>query len=182
MELISNDKVVEFVNGEAKLQSGKIIVGELYIPAHAAAANSTFMPPQTLDAGGFIKVDDHLQVIGMQNVFAIADVSNRDANKAYIKIDDQAPTIVHNINAKATNTALKAHVPGFMGNIRGPLLVAFGHGLKEGYGFGPDFGNACPSYCCWFCCCGPPAGKTSAWMKSDFNHKISPKKGLGMHD
>jgi NADH dehydrogenase FAD-containing subunit len=182
VELIHNDKVLEFANGEAKLQSGKTIFGEMYIPAHAAAANSSFMPAETLDVGGFIKVDDNLKVIAMQNVFALADVSNRDANKAYIKVDDQVPTIVHNVNAKATNSTMKAHVPGFMGKLQGPLLVAFGHGRKDGYGFGPDLGNSCMSYCCWFCCCGPPAGKMSAGMKSDFNHKISPKKGLGMHE
>lgn len=53
--------------------------------------------------------------------------SNRDANKAFIKIDDQVPSLVYNVQAMASGKPLKPHVPGMMGKVTGPILVALGH-------------------------------------------------------
>lgn len=74
VEVITSDSVTSFASGEVKLQSGKTIIADVYIPCHAATVNSSFMPANTLNDKKFIKVDDKLKVIGLRNVFALGDV------------------------------------------------------------------------------------------------------------
>jgi hypothetical protein len=108
--------------------------------------------------------------------------------KTYPRIDDQLPTVFHNIEAHLVKKPLKSHVRGanFMGQINGPMLVAFGHDHPEGYGLGPNL-PGCMGTCCWCCCCfgGPcstPAGPAAAKMKGDFNRDgVKPKPGIGIH-
>ena len=67
-----------------------------------------------------------------------------------------------------------------MGKIEGPMMVAFGHELPEGYGVGPNL-PGCMGGCCWICCCcQTPAGHQTAKAKSDFNNSVIPKKGKGL--
>ena len=44
--------------------------------------NSAFLPTDVLDDHGFVRVDDHLQVVGHPNVFAIGDVAATDPNRS----------------------------------------------------------------------------------------------------
>jgi NADH dehydrogenase FAD-containing subunit len=41
-----------------------------------------FLPPSMVDAAGFVPVDEHLQVPGVANVFAVGDVAASDANRS----------------------------------------------------------------------------------------------------
>ena len=108
-----------------------------------------------------------------------------DVAKTLPKIDEEHVTAVNNICAaldgKAKDT-FKKHSRGFMGNLTGPLMVAFGHGHPDGYGVGPDVGTGCMGYCIFVCCCccQPPGGKRLAKMKSDFNYSVKPIKGQGI--
>lgn len=76
VELKTNATVTGYdsVNGEVSLSSGGVIVAEMYIPCHAATVNSSFMSDENLDDKKFIKVDEYLKVVGMENVFALGDV------------------------------------------------------------------------------------------------------------
>jgi hypothetical protein len=108
--------------------------------------------------------------------------SNYDPIKTYIKIDDQMPVLMHNIQAVLNNKALKQHVKGqsWEGKIKGPVMVAMGHGLSEGYGLGPEL-PGCMGCCCWFiCCCSAPRGHFVNKMKSDFNYTVKPQLGKGI--
>mmetsp|Transcript_20996 Transcript_20996/g.19133 ORF Transcript_20996/g.19133 Transcript_20996/m.19133 type:complete len:384 (+) Transcript_20996:51-1202(+) len=188
VELVLSDHVVSFEDGKALLKSGKTIFADLHIPAHSIGPNSSFMPSNTLDERGFIKVDEYLQVNGLKNVFAVGDVSNRDPIKTATKTPDQVDVIVYNINALITDKPLKKHVfnSSILSSGRGPLLVALGHDISKGYGLGPDL-PGCPGNCIWFCCicgppCSPPAGYNISKSKSDFNNSVRPKKGKGILD
>jgi hypothetical protein len=114
------------------------------------------------------------------------DSSNFDPVKVYPRLDDQLTTLVPNIEAKLAGEAMKDHKRGatLFGSVQGPMLVALGHGLEEGYGLGPDLPGF-SGFCCWLCCCcGPPcstpAGKGVAKAKTDFNYTVVPQIGKGI--
>jgi NADH dehydrogenase FAD-containing subunit len=44
--------------------------------------NSAFLPTDMLDDGGFVRVDEHLQVVGHPSVFAVGDVAATDPNRS----------------------------------------------------------------------------------------------------
>ena len=44
--------------------------------------HSAFLPAEVLDAGGFVRVDEHLQVTGHPEVFAVGDVAATDPNRS----------------------------------------------------------------------------------------------------
>ena len=109
--------------------------------------------------------------------------SNFYTDKTYVKINDVLPTLLANIDAYFNKQALKQHQKGagFMGQVEGPMMIAFGHGLPDGYGIGPNL-PGCMGGCCWFCCCcQTPAGHQTAKIKSDFNKSIFPQKGKGLN-
>ena len=127
-------------------------------------------------------MDDHLKVIGSSSIFAVGDVSNRDPVKSFVRVNDQMPILVANINLFAENKPLQVHVKGksFMGQINGPMLVALGHDLPNGYGLGPNVPGYWLSSCLYLCWCGTPAGRMSNNIKSDFNKNVIPRKGVGI--
>jgi hypothetical protein len=101
------------------------------------------------------------------------------------KIDEEHVTVVKNICAALDGKGvggLKPHSRGFKSNLKGPMMVALGHGHPDGYGFGPDVGTGCLGYfiCCCCCCCGAPAGSRPAKIKADFNYSVKPIKGKGI--
>ncbi len=44
--------------------------------------HSGFLPDDVLDDGGFVRVDEHLQVVGHPDVFAVGDVAATDPNRS----------------------------------------------------------------------------------------------------
>jgi hypothetical protein len=94
---------------------------------------------------------------------------------------DQLPTMTANVDRFFASKPLISHIKGksFFGQIDGPLMIAFGHDLSNGYGIGPNLPQpfAC---CCWFvCCCQAPSGHLTNVIKSCFNNSIHPVKGSG---
>lgn len=85
VELILNERVTDYVDGKVKLSSKPDIECDLYIPCKSTGANSSFVPPTSADKNGYIKVNDYLQVEGLDHAFAIGDVSNRDI-KTFTKV------------------------------------------------------------------------------------------------
>lgn len=72
IELITGDRVIEHGEGFVLLSSGKRLETDLYIPAHSHGPNSTFVPAESRDEKGFIKVDKQFRVTGLKNVFALS--------------------------------------------------------------------------------------------------------------
>eukprot|EP01040_Poterioochromonas_malhamensis_P016314 gene16314-18490_t len=182
IELTLSDRVDRVDNGMAYLGSGRSIPCDLYIPAFAQGGNATFLPGASKDSRNYAKVDDTFKVDGFTNVFAVGDCTNYDKVKGFPRIGDHLPVALFNLEAVLKKQALKHHVKGvsFMGKIEGPMMVAFGHELPEGYGVGPAL-PGCMGGCCWVCCCcQTPAGHCTANMKSDFNKSVVPKKGKGI--
>jgi NADH dehydrogenase FAD-containing subunit len=46
----------------------------MYIPAFGLVPNSSFVPAQYLDSKGLVAVDEHLNIPGHSNVWALGDV------------------------------------------------------------------------------------------------------------
>eukprot|EP01034_Spumella_vulgaris_P031550 gene31550-38968_t len=186
VDVITGERVFGEADGEVTLTSGRKLPCDLYISAHPTGGNSSFLPAESVDARGYVKVDDTLKVEGFGNVFALGDCSNYERAKSYPKIDDQMPVIVKNVNAVLTRTPLTHHVKGvsFGGKINGPILVTYGHGLDNNWAVGPDL-PGCAGWFVWCCCwcgwpCSPPAGHAAAKIKSDFMMTMEPRKGAGL--
>lgn len=74
VEFVLGEKVVEHSNGQVTLASGKKLDCDYYIPANASGGVSKFMPRGSVDARGYIKVDDTFRVEGLSKVLAHGDV------------------------------------------------------------------------------------------------------------
>ncbi|KAH7212070.1 histidine phosphatase superfamily [Fusarium oxysporum] len=96
-----NTKVNESItlpNGkqEVTFSSGEKVVTDLVIPTFGVVPNSSFVPPDLLDAHGYIKVDQYLAIEGRQDVFAIGDVSNVEAPQFWF-VNSQAGHMAKNL-------------------------------------------------------------------------------------
>jgi len=64
----------------------------------AVTPNTGFVPPELLDDGGFVRVDEHLRVPGHPEVFAIGDVAATDPNRCSAR-NFGYRVLVHNLEA-----------------------------------------------------------------------------------
>lgn len=60
---------------ELLLSTGEKLATDLYIPTFGLIPNSSFLPTEFLDAKCYVVVDSYLKVIGVEDVWAIGDVS-----------------------------------------------------------------------------------------------------------
>jgi NADH dehydrogenase FAD-containing subunit len=132
VELVLNDRVQSHADGKVVLQSGTVLQCDVFIPAHSTGGNVGFMPSCTLSgmsarSSGYVDVNDFFQVRhpDYHRVFAIGDCSNFDPIKTYVRIQDQAPTLCHNVAAMVLAQPMKAHVrcKSMQGQIPGPMMV-----------------------------------------------------------
>lgn len=198
---------------EYDLQPGSLKFGQqdlaydVFIPAFSQGPNTKFLESTgMLDQRGRIEVNENLQSVKSEKVFAMG-VSNVD--EPFIgmaKLEAQWTCVASNVAALLSEKPLKPHKEGntFM---KLPPMVLIGHG-PEGYGF-MDFSNlpppikccccnglggwpCCPP--CWPCCgcagygvcpcgycCGPPEGKGIATFagKMAFKSADFHVKGVG---
>lgn len=63
------------------LSNGEKLTADMYIPAFGLAPNSSYVPAEFLDDEGFVEVDEYLELKGAKGVWAIGDVSAREANQ-----------------------------------------------------------------------------------------------------
>ncbi|KAH7178261.1 histidine phosphatase superfamily [Fusarium sp. MPI-SDFR-AT-0072] len=126
---------------EVTFSSGEKVVTDLVIPTFGVVPNSSFVPPDLLDAHGYIKVNQYLAIEGREDVFAIGDVSNVEAPQFWF-VNTQAGHMAKNlakimlrkpmIPYKASTTALPAIAVASV--IQQPI-DSFDH--TQGYQFDP---------------------------------------------
>nr|RBQ98296.1 hypothetical protein FVER53263_11873 [Fusarium verticillioides] len=85
-------------NGKQKVtfSDGKTAVTDLVIPTFGVVPNSSFIPPDLLDAHGYIKVNQYLAIEGREDIFAIGDVSNLEAPQFWF-VNTQAGHLAKNL-------------------------------------------------------------------------------------
>jgi NADH dehydrogenase FAD-containing subunit len=83
---------------ELILSDGSHLTADLYIPTHGITPNSSYIPSQYLNADGFVVVNDHLKIKGLENepVWAIGDVSDREAPQ-FMFVDRQSNHVVKSL-------------------------------------------------------------------------------------
>lgn len=69
VELVLNDRVISHSDTVVHLRSQETIICDMFFEGFICGVNSTFMPTETLNQYGYIKVDEYLRVEGMMNVF-----------------------------------------------------------------------------------------------------------------
>lgn len=107
-------------NGKSELHfsTGRQLVVDLYISTVGVVPNSSFVPPQFLNASGFIKVGEYLDIKGADGVFAIGDVNDCETPQFYFS-EKQSTYIAKNLVLALTNKApvlYKASTTGVFNN------------------------------------------------------------------
>ncbi|HUP99777.1 MAG TPA: FAD-dependent oxidoreductase [Aeromicrobium sp.] len=72
--------------------------------------NTGWLPPELLDAHGFVRVDQHLRVGGRQDVFAIGDVAATDRLRSSARARADG-VLAHNVRAALDGGRLRAFKP-----------------------------------------------------------------------
>ncbi|KAN0099518.1 putative apoptosis-inducing factor [Hyaloscypha variabilis] len=78
------------------LSGGKTLSADVYIPTFGVIPNSSYIPNKYVNANGFVIVDDYLKVKGLEDVWAIGDVSDREPPQ-FMFADKQATYLAKNI-------------------------------------------------------------------------------------
>jgi NADH dehydrogenase FAD-containing subunit len=81
---------------ELVLSNGERLLVDLCIPAHGIIPNSSYIPDEFLNAGGFVHVDQYFKLKNSQNIYAIGDLSDCEAPQ-YWYAEKQAAHLARNI-------------------------------------------------------------------------------------
>ncbi|KAK4081315.1 uncharacterized protein Triagg1_2847 [Trichoderma aggressivum f. europaeum] len=58
------------------LDNGSRMVTEFYLPCHGIRLNNSFLSDSFLDPNGNVNIDGNMRIVGIENIWAIGDVSN----------------------------------------------------------------------------------------------------------
>ena len=78
------------------LSGGKTLSADVYIPTFGVTPNSSYISGKYLNAAGFVIVDDYLKVRGLEDVWAIGDVSDREPPQ-FMFADKQSAYLAKNM-------------------------------------------------------------------------------------
>jgi NADH dehydrogenase FAD-containing subunit len=112
--------VVETGRGGAELtlSNGNKLLTDLYVPTFGITPNSSYVPHKFLNTGGYVMVDECLQVKGAKNVWALGDISDTEWSQ-FIWCDRQsihiAKTMVLIMSNKDSSTPYKHATSRIMG-------------------------------------------------------------------
>ena len=114
------------------LENGDELVADIWFRAFGVRPHSEYLKGGSLedrrDERGYLRVDDHLRVVGETNVFALGDVSDADRDMAGIATQ-QAGVVATNIRALITGADELTSYDTF------PPMIAIPLGPEGGAGF-----------------------------------------------
>jgi NADH dehydrogenase FAD-containing subunit len=110
------------------VQDGNELVADIWFRAFGVHPHSDYLGADRRDAGGYVRVDDHLRVVGETQVFALGDVSDADRDMAGIA-NRQAGVVAANIRALITGEGELESYETFPPMIAIPLGPEGGAGL-----------------------------------------------------
>lgn len=105
VKIVLGDRIVEPGYGQepeggvARTSGGKELPYDMIFWAVGSKPNTDYMPKTMLTAEGRIPVDTHLQVKGMNGVFALGDVTDLNEVKKAIYTNNHVPVAAKNITA-----------------------------------------------------------------------------------
>lgn len=110
--LMNKARVAQIVDNQVIMADGKQITTDVVLVCTgfkpSTSMLASFVP---LDSDtGLVKVNEHLQVEGFKNVFAIGDINNVKENKSAIMCKNHTPIVLNNIRALETRTSLQKYV------------------------------------------------------------------------
>lgn len=96
---------------EITLALGDKLRADLYIPTYGVTPNTSFLSEDLLDKNGFVKVNDTLNVLGAENVFAIGEVSNFEAMN-FLSLEAQSKHMAKNVILAMSGKQLLSYKKG----------------------------------------------------------------------
>lgn len=121
ISIIHGERVVGH-NGKVFLtDTGRKIKADISFLCTGIKPNSDFVEKKYLDNRGFIKVNKFLQVRGLENVFAIGDVTNIKEEKLAQTAEIHANVVADNICRKEKGRKLRSYKPK-----QRPMLISIG--------------------------------------------------------
>lgn len=82
---------------ELTLSNGETKTVDLYLPTTGLLPNSEYIPKSLLDDKGYVIVDEFLRVKGIENAWAVGDVSNIDPSQ-FVYLQKQIPAMTKNLD------------------------------------------------------------------------------------
>ena len=80
------------------LSTKENLVADMFIAAHGLLPNSSYVPSKFLDPKGYVMVDEHLRVKGIEGAWAIGDVCNVEYSQ-FITCEKQSAYLAKSIMA-----------------------------------------------------------------------------------
>ncbi|RAL64255.1 hypothetical protein DID88_002147 [Monilinia fructigena] len=78
-------------------QPAKKLLCDLYLPTVGTIPNSSYIPKDLLDGQNFVKVDQHLRVCGVEDIWAAGDIIDAQPSQ-YVYADKQALALAKNLD------------------------------------------------------------------------------------
>ncbi|MDP3986864.1 MAG: FAD-dependent oxidoreductase [Nanoarchaeota archaeon] len=126
VDIICGKEASEYKDGVVEIKGGERIKCGLVIVCAGISPNSAFMGKGNLDVGGFIMVNEYLQVREeldscRENVFACGDVASISEEKTAQGAEKQADLVIRNVLALNNNKPLKKYKPK-----KRPMVISLG--------------------------------------------------------
>jgi NADH dehydrogenase FAD-containing subunit len=102
------------------LSGGKTLSADVYIPTFGVIPNSSYIPNKYVNANGFVIVDDYLKIKGLEDVWAIGDVSDREPPQ-FMFADKQATYLAKNVLLILSKKATLPYKDGTRGKFQQTL-------------------------------------------------------------
>jgi NADH dehydrogenase FAD-containing subunit len=109
-------------------EDGNELVADIWFRAFGVRPHSEYLDSERRDERGYIRVDEHLRVVGETNVFALGDVADADRDMAAVATGEAA-VVAANIRALITGEGELTRWETF------PPLIAIPLGPEGGAGF-----------------------------------------------
>ena len=101
VKIIKGVKVTSTATADGKtelvLDNGEKKLVDLYLPTVGLIPNNEFIPKTLLDNQGYVIVDEFLRVKGVENVWAVGDISNADPSQ-FVYLQKQVPAATKNLD------------------------------------------------------------------------------------
>lgn len=99
---ITDSKPTSNGKTELTLSNGETKTVDLYLPITGNLPNTEYVPKSLLDDKGYVIVDDYLRVKGVENIWAVGDVSSLEPSQ-FVYVVKQVPALAKNLDLVLKN-------------------------------------------------------------------------------
>lgn len=95
------------------LKSGETLLVDFEVPTYGVVPNSKFLPSKYLNQNGYVVVDDHLRMAGLDDVFAIGEVSALEPMQ-FVNLENQSTQMAANLIQIVSGKDIAKYQPAYL--------------------------------------------------------------------